>query len=95
LVSSSEAYATNLRLIDRAVEQMSKQVFSCEKLIEINTAIIRDSLISFAVAGFDVRFDDDKHLQRIFQYRQLQEDYQQQVEVIQRTMQMARNGVEG
>jgi hypothetical protein len=95
LVSSSEAYATNLSLIDRAVEQMSKQVFSCEKLIEINTAIIRDSLISFAVAGFDVRFDDDKHLQRVFQYRQLQEDYQQQVEVMQRTMQMARNGVEG
>jgi hypothetical protein len=59
---------------DRAVEQMSNQVLSCEKLIEINTAIIRDSLISFAVAGFDVRFDDDKHLQRVFQYRQIQED---------------------
>jgi hypothetical protein len=95
LVSSSEAYATNLSLIDRAVEQMSNQVLSCEKLIEINTAIIRDSLISFAVAGFDVCFDDDKQVKRVFQYRQLQEDYQQQVEVMQRTMQMARNGVEG
>lgn len=94
LISSSQAYVANLSLYDRAVEQMSTQVLSCEQLIEMNTAIIRDSLINFAVTGFDVRFDDEKYFHRVFQYRQLHESYQEQVEVMQRTMQIARNGVE-
>lgn len=94
LISSSQIYATNLSLFDRALEQMKNQVLSCKNLIEINTVIIRDSLISFAIVNFDARFDDDKYLHRICHYRQLKEDYQKQVEVMQCTMQMARNGVE-
>jgi hypothetical protein len=95
LVASSDAYATNLSLIDRAIEQIKQQILSCDRLIDMNTLIIRDRLIGFAIAGFDVRFDDDKYLNRIVRYQQLQQDYQVEVAAIQRTLQMARNGIGG